>query len=425
MLGILLVGLVLGIAVRFQINRQQGELLDYQLEQVARALILVDLKNSVMTWDDDPSLHLDVQIWDSQGLRVYRSSPQIDLSISTSSGFSTAQSGPQADAVKLRVFTLTNAQRTVQVMHSQDLRDALSRDAELEVLMPTLLVMLVGAVLVAATIHKGLAPIRELDEELSHRDTRSLSPVRLPHAPAELASVIHTLNGLLLQLDTSMQSHQRFIANAAHELRTPITALRLEVNNLATAQTPPQIVAAAQRLKLSVQRAQHLLQQMLTLARLENQSAPAAGTTVDLLEITQESMVGLSAMGSNRAIEFSLTSRGSTQVQGHADDLRVLLDNLLVNALKFSPPNCVIEVSIHQEHESVIWLLRDHGPGITPLMRSRVTLPFVRVDSAIEGAGLGLSIALEIAKRHGASLILEDPPEGSGLQVRLTLKRPS
>ena len=108
-------------------------------------------------------------------------------------------------------------------------------------------------------------------------------------------------------------------------------------------------------------------------------------------------------------------------VQGNADDLRVLLDNLLVNALKFSPSNGIVEVSIHQENQDVIWLLRDHGPGISPSLRSRVMLPFVRVDHAIEGAGLGLSIALEIAMTHGASLSLENPEEGSGLQVRLTL----
>jgi len=421
LLGILLVGLVLGVAVRFQVNRQQGELLDYQLEQVARALVLVDLKSSLMTWDDDPSLHLDVQIWDSQGQRLYRSSSQIELPISTPRGFSAALSGPQADAVSLRVFTLSNAQRTVQVMHSQDLRNALSRDAELEVLLPTLLVMLLGAALVAATIHQGLAPIRELDEELSRRDARSLSPVTLPHAPAELASVILTLNQLLKQLDTSMQSHQRFIANAAHELRTPITALSLEVNNLAPGQDPGQMLATAQRLKLGVQRAQHLLQQMLTLARLENQTTPETHTVVDLLSLTQDAMMGLSGLGSHKGIEFSLATRGTTLVRGNTEDLRVLLDNLLVNALKFSPPNCIVEVNIHHDEKTVIWLLRDHGPGIAPSLRSRVMMPFVRADAAIEGAGLGLSIALDIAMKHGATLSLEDPCEGAGLQVRLAL----
>ena len=420
LMGVLLVGIVLGVAVRIQVHRQQGEMLDYQLEQVARALILSDVQSSVLAWDDDPSLHLDVQIWDPQANRLYRSSGQIDLGPNTRTGFSAEPSGPQADAVMLRVFTLNSPARTVQVMHSQALRDALSRDAELEVLLPTLLVMLVGAALVATTIRQGLAPIRELDEELSRRDTLSLTPVTLPHAPAELASVIRTLNRLLQQLDTSLQAHKRFIANAAHELRTPITALGLEVNNLAPGQDPAQMLATARRLKLGVQRTQHLLQQMLTLARLEGRTEPEPQMPVDLLSLAQEAMMGLSAVGSHRGIEFSLESSGSTEVQGNPDDLRLLLDNLLVNALKFSPLNATVEVSLHQHGPQLTLLVRDQGPGIAPALRERIMKPFVRVNAAIEGAGLGLSIALEVALKHGATLTLEDPPNGPGLQVRVS-----
>ena len=419
LLGVLLVGIVLGVAVRVQVHRQQGEMLDYQLEQVARALILSDVQSSVMTWDDDPSLHLDVQIWDQQDNRLYRSSGQIELGPNTREGFSAEPSGPQNDAVILRVFTLHSTERTVQVMHSQALRDALSRDAELEVLLPTLLVMLVGAALVATTIRKGLAPIRELDDELSRRDPLSLAPVTLPHAPAELASVIRTLNRLLQQLDTSLQAHKRFIANAAHELRTPITALGLEVNNLAPGQDPAQVLATVSRLKLGVQRTQRLLQQMLTLARLEGRTEPETREPVDLQALAQESMVGLSALGSHRGIEFSLDTSGSPCVQGNPDDLRLLLDNLLLNALKFSPPNSTVALGIHQHPGDVILLLRDQGPGIAPALRERIMKPFVRANAAIEGAGLGLAIALEVVQSHGASLTLEDPPEGPGLQVRV------
>ena len=419
LLGVLLVGVVLGVAVRVQVHRQQGEMLDYQLEQVARALILSDVQSTVMAWDDDPSLHLDVQIWDHQANRLYRSSGQIELGPNTREGFSAEPSGPQADAVLLRVFTLRSTERTVQVMHSQALRDALSRDAELEVLLPTLLAMLIGAALVATTIRKGLAPIRELDDELSQRDPLSLAPVTLPHAPAELASVIRTLNRLLRQLDTSLQAHKRFIANAEHELRTPITALGLEVNNLAPGQDPAQILATVSRLKLGVQRTQRLLQQMLTLARLEGRTEPDTRVPVDLQALAQESMVGLSALGSHRGIEFSLDASGSPCVQGNPDDLRLLLDNLLLNALKFSPPNSTVALGIEQHHGEVILLLRDQGPGIAPALRERIMKPFVRANAAIEGAGLGLAIALEVVQSHGASLTLENPPEGPGLQVRV------
>jgi two-component system OmpR family sensor kinase len=419
LLGVLLVGIVLAIAVRTQVNRQQRELLDYQLEQVARAMLLSDLQD-LQAWDDDPALHLDMQIWDRAGNRLYRSSAQIELGSDTRPGFAVLPSGPQADAVMLKVFTLKGTERTIQVMHSRELRRALTRDAELQVLLPTLLAMLIVAVLVGTSIKKGLEPIRELDEELSSRDAASLEPISLKHAPAELARVVRTLNRLLQQLDASMQAHKRFIANAAHELRTPITALRLEVDNLAHGQDPAEVRATANRLKMGVQRAQQLLQQMLTLARLEGHTHPQAWTTVDLERLAQDSMMDLSALGSPRGIEFAFESSGSTLVQGDANDLRLLLDNLLGNALKFSPQNATVELSLHQHGEALVLLLRDHGPGISQALRERVFLPFVRTNPAIDGSGLGLTIALEVVQNHGASLLLEDPPEGSGLQVRLS-----
>ena len=420
LLGMVLVAVVLGWVVRMQVHRQQGEMLDYQLEQVARALILSDLQGTQKTWDDDPALHLDVQMWDAFGNLLYRSSEQIDVDLDTPPGLSLVSSGHQADAVILKVFTLSNGHRTVQVMHAKSLRDALRWDAVLEVLMPSMLVILVGAMLVNFTLRQGLAPIRKLDDELSRRDASSLAPLEIPDAPTELASVVNTLNRLLQQLDTSLQAHKRFIANAAHELRTPITAISLEVDNLLAGQDQAQMRQAASRLKLGSQRTQHLLQQMLTLARLEARRRPRPRVAVDLQQLAQESMVGLSTLGSQRGIEFALAASGATVVQGDQDDLRLLLDNLLGNAIKFSPSDSVVEVNIEASGPDVTLLVRDHGPGIAPELRERIVLPFVRVDAAIDGAGLGLAIALEVVQNQGASLALEDPDSGPGLQVRVT-----
>lgn len=419
LLCMVLLGIVLGLVVRMQVNRQQGEMLDYQLEQVARALILSDLKGTQKTWDEDPALHLDVQIWDIFGTLLYRSSDQIDVSVDTPPGLSLVRSGHQSDAVTLKVFTISNGLRTVQVMHAKSLRDELRWNAVLEVLLPSMLVIVIAALLVSFTLRQGLAPIRKLDDELSRRDASSLAPLEIPDAPAELASVVSTLNRLLQQLDTSLQAHKRFIANAAHELRTPITAISLEVDNLLAGQDQAQMRQTASRLKLGSQRTQHLLQQMLTLARLEARSRPKPHVAVNLQQLAQDAMVGLSTLGSQRGIEFSLETSGATLVQGDPDDLRLLLDNLLGNAIKFSPPDAVVEVGIQTDDQGVTLLVRDHGPGIAAELRERIVLPFVRVDAAIDGTGLGLAIALEVLQNHGASLALEDPDSGSGLQVRV------
>ncbi|MBA3058131.1 MAG: hypothetical protein KJ614_17460 [Gammaproteobacteria bacterium] len=420
LLSMALVGLLLGIVVQVQVHRQQGEMLDYQLEQVARALILSDLQSTVQTWDDDPALHLDVQVWNAQGLLLYRSSDQIDVKLDTPAGLALVRSGPQRDAVRVKIFTLSNGQRTVQVMHAKSLRDELRWNAVFQVLFPVMLVLLISAVLMNATLKRGLAPIRELDDELSRREAASLTPLELPHAPAELARVVATLNRLLQQLDASLQAHKRFIADAAHELRTPITALSLEVDNLLRGQDQSEMQATAARLKLSIQRTHHLLQQMLTLARLEARSQPRAWLAVDVQQLVQDSMMGLAALGHHRGIEFALDVSGVPKVSGDPDDLRLLLDNLLGNALKFSPPDSVVEVSLRQQGTQVILRVRDHGAGIAPALHQRILLPFVRVDTEVQGAGLGLAIALEVVQSHGASLSFEDPPDGPGLVVRLS-----
>ena len=179
------------------------------------------------------------------------------------------------------------------------------------------------------------------------------------------------------------------------------------------------MLQAASRLKRVTLRAQHLLQQMLTLARLEARTRPRMSTTVDLQQLVQQAMVDMSVLGSHRGVEFALTASGVPEMPGDPDDLRLLLDNLLGNALKFSPPNSVVEVSIAQRGRQLNLLVRDHGPGIAPELRARMLLPFVRVDAAVEGAGLGLAIALEVVQNHHASLSFEDPPSGSGLVVRV------
>ena len=134
--------------------------------------------------------------------------------------------------------------------------------------------------------------------------------------------------------------------------------------------------------------------------------------------------MGLSALGSHRGIEFALEASGAYVVQGDPDDLRVLLDNLLGNALKFSPTDAVVEVCLQQQDHTVTLLLRDHGPGIAPELRERMVLPFVRVNTTVEGSGLGLAIALEVVHSHAANLTMESPETGPGLQVRVVFVNP-
>lgn len=429
LLGVGVVGLVLALAVRWQVDHQQRALLDYQLEQVARAMVLNDIRRSDFDWDDDPALHLDVQIWDHAERLLYTSSDSIELGVNTPSGFSRQLSGSQRDSVPLRVFTLRSNERTVQVMHPVALRRALIWDAEREVLLPTLLAMLIAAALTAATIRRGLEPIRDLDRELAQRASASLHPVSVPNAPAELQQVVGTLNSLLAQLEQSLAAHRRFIADAAHELRTPLTALRLEAAQLARESghsghigsgTERQVV---ERLLGTADRIQRLVQQMLTLARLEAQADAQGHAPLDLAALARQALIDMAPLAQAREVELALVAPETLAVHGETPALRMLLDNLIGNAVKFSPAGTLVTVQLQAGQPpdaAVVLEVRDQGPGIPEHLRERVQRPFVRGTGSSEGSGLGLSIAAEVARAHGSSLVLLDAPEG-GLLVRVAL----
>lgn len=421
--GSLAVSGVLSVTVALLVAREVSGMLDYQLEQVARVLADRDFgppSQAAAPLPEDPAMHLDVQVWNRDGRLLYRSSPALDLPLETPLGFSEARSGSEDDAVELRLFTLRTGRRTVQVGHPLELRHELASDAGIKLLGPALAAMAALSLLVVLTVRRALAPLRRLRQELSQRDAQALSAIVLPDAPAELQLPLQTLNDLLSRLEASFAGYRHFAADAAHELRTPLAAVRLQADNLAGARTEAERRHAAAELRGGIDRVQRLVQQLLELARLEA-GRPAAGRTrVDLAGLARDCLVARAVEASARAMELSLEAAGQAEVHGDAAALRMLLDNLLGNAIKYGPPGSLVEVVVRQADHRVQLLVRDRGRGIPAEARQRVLERFYRHEPGdLPGSGLGLAIVAEVAHSHAARLALQDRADGPGLEVEV------
>ncbi len=428
-----LVSVLLAAATALLVRQKVGDLLDYQLEQVARTL-LAQADDAPHTDGDDPALHLEAQMWAADGRLLWQSGDDLNLPPNTPLGISNvAAAGANRPAA--RVYTLRDDRRTVQVAHERSLRDGLAIDEGMEMLWPSLLSLMALSFAIVLTVRHGLKPLRELDAQLAQRSAQSLAPIRLAHAPQELRLPLATLNELLVRLDNSLQTHRRFVADAAHELRTPLAAIRLQAGNVFTARDDPAREAARQQLMRGIDRAQHLVQQLLTLARFEPGAAVLANERVDLHQIAQDSLIDLAALADDKQIELGLVGPSPAVMQGDAQGLRILVDNLVGNAIKYAPAGSNVDVELAQTNDQIVLRVRDQGPGIPPEARQRVFDRFARHvahsaanepgPAAPPGSGLGLAIVADIVRAHGGEIALLPASDAGGLlaQVRFGINR--
>lgn len=261
--------------------------------------------------------------------------------------------------------------------------------------------------------------MRRIGSEVAQRDPANLAPLEERSAPAEIAPLLHALNALLGRLERALESERRFTADAAHELRTPLAALKIQAQVARRAENEAQRGAALDKLILGVDRATHLIEQLLTLARLE----PTGGSTVlmsgcDVAAIARQTLADLAPAALGKGIELGLNSPATAMIRGNADMLAILLRNLVDNAIRYTPRNGRVDVSLLVEQGRVRLEVTDSGPGIPEQEKQRVFDRFYRIlGNEAAGSGLGLSIVKRIADAHAASLSLAEGENGVGLRV--------
>jgi len=413
-----LVSALAAITTYRRVLDETSTLFDYQLRQMALSLRnQISLAPRIEVPPDQGDTDFVIQIWDLFGSRMYLSRPGLPMINQTVLGYAnlTLQGQPW------RAYGLQTAAGVIQIAQPVSVRQRLASAAALRIVVPLILLLPVLIVFVAWIVGHGLLPLRRLTAEVQRRDALSLAPLVSDGLPGEIEPLVAELNRLLDRLREAFAAQRHFIADAAHELRSPLTALRLQMQLLDRA---PDAVAqreARERLGLAVERSIHLVEQLLALARSEPQGAPTNAEPVDLSAIAAQAITDTHALALSRRIELGLDSPGSGSpgalLRGDPEALRALVRNLVDNAVRYTLPGGSVQVTCRSAADGVWLEVCDTGPGLDAADRERVFDRFYRRPAAQEpGTGLGLAIVKAVAERHGANITLGDAP-GGGLRV--------
>jgi signal transduction histidine kinase len=398
-------------------------LFDYQLRQMALSLrSQVSMAPRLELPPDQADSDFVIQIWDLYGTRVYLSRPGLPFINQTALGYADVRLAGQT----WRTYGLQTVDGVIQIAQPVRVREDLARGAALRVVIPLLLLLPVLGAAIAGVVRSGLKPLRRVAFEVQRRDVHSLAPIAAANLPQEVAPLVQELDRLLIRLDAAFQTQRAFIADAAHELRSPLTAVRLDLQLLDRAPHEAARIEARADLGAAVERAIHLVEQLLTLARNEPRDERGALASVPLDAVVADGVADTHALAAARRIDLGLDAEANAVVQGDRDALRTLVRNLVDNAARYTPPGGRVHVRTAKEPQGgAVLEVTDSGPGIPAADRARVFDRFYRRASAPEGgSGLGLAIVKAIADRHGARVALEDAP-GGGLRASVSFPSPS
>jgi two-component system OmpR family sensor kinase len=418
LLTAIVVGGALGALSTYRVMlRESDDILDYHLRQVALSIGDQALAGSLPGYvaQEDAQYDFVIQIWDQDGVRRFLSHPHSGLPGSAQFGYSTTQTKEGG----WRIYSFEHRDRIIQVAQPLAVRERLAAGMALRMLTPFLLLVPLLVLLVWLAIGRGLAPLNRLASAVIARNPESMSPLEISDVPSELKPVVTALNDLLQRLDASLDGLRAFTADAAHELRTPLAALQLQAQLIERSRDDAERGHAVARLKTGLQRANHVVEQLLTLARQEGMANIQAGTLVDLNALAGSVAAELLPIAQVKEIDLGVVSEeGEAKMPGDASALRILLTNLVDNALRHSPSGGRVDVKVSRSATACVLCVADNGPGIPAQERQRVFDRFFRgANAESPGSGLGLAIVQRIAKRHRASVTLDDNPEGPGLSV--------
>ncbi len=403
---------------------EADQLFDYQMQQMA-----FSLRGSVagpgsgtisVPLGEQQSFDFHVQVWGLDGASLFRSPGPWLLPQRAVLGFSDVTDRGKT----FRVFSVQTPLQVIQVAQDLSVRQRMASQLAWRTAMPTLLMLPLLGLVVWLVISRSLDPVERVRAQLAGRSPGDLAPVPAGDLPSELRPMVQEFNSLLGRVHRAFLDQQNFVADAAHELRTPLAALKLQLQALYQGDAAGD--PGLKRLEQGIERASHLIEQLLSLARQEGAAAQRALEPLALDELCRQAVADASELGALRGVDVGLHECDAAQIMGQPEGLRVLLRNLLDNAVKYSPAGGQVDLSLHAApgEGQVLLLVEDSGPGIPAGERQRVFDRFYRSSNASSlapGSGLGLAIVRAIAERHGASVRLSQSRRLGGLQVELRL----
>lgn len=359
-----------------------------------------------------------------------------------------------ADAVRVAYLWVapegqggTNRALLVQVAETLGKRARLTNEIIKGVILPQFVILPLAVLLVWMALARGISPLNELQRRIRSRESSDLSPIEEQRVPDEVAPLVQAINDLLARLDASMSRQKHFLADAAHQLKTPLAGLRTQAELIlreidAGHSSPDEMKRSVAQIVRASERAAHMVNQLLSMARAEDAAQAMAREPVELASVAIDTVRDFVPRALERRIDLGydgvVPEDSRLRVRGQPVLIGELIRNLVDNALLYTPAGGVVTVRVVEDPfgQVVVLQVEDTGPGIAPADRDKVFEPFYRaLGSGVEGSGLGLTIVREIVQQHDAELTLDDtrvrraaggePPDGQGPGARFTVRFPA
>jgi len=422
--GVVAVWLVSAAFSYVDAHHEVDELFDAQLAQAAQTLLALsshEEEEGVTNGGDVAhkyQSHLRFQVWVADGKLMLRSKNAPKTPLTAVDGFSET-TGAEG---RWRHFSTWNEERTLQVQVSEDhyIRDDLIEHIAWRLVLPALIGLPLIALWVWVVSRRAMSSLDDIAGQIAARAPEQLQPVEPPTAPEEIRPLLTELNQLFGRVEQTLEAERRFTADAAHELRTPLAALHAQVQVAQRARDDEERDRSLGQLQGGLMRAAHLVDQMLQLARLDPESGLPSPASVDLVPLAESVCAELGESILAKRLDFELRAAPTCVVVGQAEWLRVLIRNLVDNAIRYTPDGGRVQVVLSREGGACRLAVADSGPGIPPEQRAQVLRRFHRLHQGDQpGCGLGLAIVARIVDLHGARLELDEAVPPPGLLARV------
>lgn len=434
----LLISLLISVTLASAINGIGNYLLDEQVVQpyldaqlirfsslivilyqstTANSPVRADIINYLLNKQPMTGQKFLFQVWDKNNKLVMHSPNQIDFDLKdTEPGFSDRVINHN----DWRIYSVFDSKTQVKIVVAElyNLRRELADDIARSNANILLVTYPVFGILVWVIISFALRSVSRVTTEISNRASTFLEPVQLTEIPIEIKPLVAELNQLFIRLKLAFERNKRFAADAAHELRTPLAALKTHAQVAIQADNEQDRNKALEKVIESVNRSSHVVAQLLTLSRLGEEETLVDVKPVDIHKLATEIIAYLAANALEKNIEIELAPAPKWPfVLGNDTALGILIRNIVDNAIRYTPSGGEVKISVIEQPDYVILRTIDTGTGIPPELRERVFERFYRIlGTKAQGSGLGLAIVTQIANLHHAKIVLATPPNGKGLQ---------